>query len=447
VTTASTPDAVVGKLQALVRIPTVSYGDEDAVDAGAFARFRDTLADQFPRLHAELEGHLLLDRTLLFRWHGTTKADPVVLMAHQDVVPVDEAGPWPHPPFSGTLADGAVWGRGTLDDKGPLVALCEAVERLLERGFSPARDVWLLFGAREEVSGVDAQEAAAFLAGRGVRPWFVLDEGGAVAHQAFPGFAAPLGVLGVAEKGTTTFEIRAEGRGGHSSTPARNGPTARIARAVVRLEKRPFPARLPAPTVEMFRRLAPQASPLLRPLLQHVHRLAPLVARGLAIAGPEPAALARTTMAVTSLQGSPARNVVASSATATVNLRLLPGDSVAAAEAHLRKAIRDDSLSLRLIDANEPSPLSPVDDPAFGLLADTVSAIFPDAVPTPYVMLAATDSRFLAALCPRIYRFAPLRMTKHQRESIHGHGEHVRVRDLLDGVRWFETLLTRLDPV
>ena len=181
---------------------------------------RGTLAEAFPLLHERLALHRVLDRSLLFHWGGTGDADPLVLMAHIDVVPIDESAPWQHPPFCAEVHDGAVWGRGTLDDKGSLVGICAAVERLLEQGFVPARDVWLSFGAREETSGADASAAAAELRSRGVTPWFVLDEGGAIAHEAFPGVDPPLGVVGVSEKGTTTIELRAEGRGGHSSTPS-----------------------------------------------------------------------------------------------------------------------------------------------------------------------------------------------------------------------------------
>jgi carboxypeptidase PM20D1 len=306
--------------------------------------------------------------------------------------------------------------------------------------------VWLCFGAREEVSGPDAAAAVEELRSRDVAPWFVLDEGGAVAYQAFPGVEPPLGVIGVSEKGTTTIRMRAEGRGGHSSTPAPGGPTARIARAVVRLEKRPFPASLPEPTLEMFRRLAPHASLPLRPVLANARRLQPLLKRALVAAGPEPAALVRTTMAVTSLSGSPAHNVIASSATAAVNLRILVGDTVASAIEHVRSAIADESVRLEVVDANEPSAVSPTDDPAFELLTSTIEEVFEDAVPTPYVMMGATDARYFTAICPRVYRFTPFRMTKPQRESIHSYDEHIGVDDWLDGVRWYCRLIEQLEP-
>ena len=437
-------ESAVEILRALVRIPTVSHTDEAAVDLARFEEFQRALAEAFPLLHEHLTLHRVRDHSMLFHWQGSTDADPVVLMAHIDVVPVDESAPWQHPPFGAEIHDGAIWGRGTLDDKGSLVGICAAVEGLLEQGFTPDRDLWLSFGAREETSGPDAAAAVEVLRSRGVTPWFVLDEGGAIAHDAFPGIEAPLGVVGVAEKGTTTIELRAEGRGGHSSTPGPGGPTARIARAVVRLEKRQFAPSLPEPTLEMFTRLAPYAPRAMRPLFANARRLQPLLRRALLAAGDEPAALVRTTMAVTTLSGSPAHNVIASSATAAVNLRILVGDTVASATEHVRKAIADDSIRLEVVDANEPSPVSPIDDPAFELITSTIGEVFADAVPTPYVMMAATDSRYFAAICPRVYRFTPFRMTKAQRESIHSYDEHIGVEDLLDGIRWYVRLIERL---
>jgi len=435
---------VVEKLRTLVRLPTVSRDDPSQVDTTSFEQFHDTLAASFPLLHERLERHRISDHALLFHWKGSTEADPLVLMAHLDVVPVDASAPWQHPPFAAEIHDDAVWGRGTLDDKGSLTAICAAVERLMERDVTPARDVWLSFGASEEVYGPDATAAAEHLRSRGVTPWCVLDEGGAVAHDAFPGIEPPLGVVGVSEKGVCTIVLRAEGRGGHSSTPTPGGPTARIARAVVRLEKRPFPARLPAPTLEMFGRLAPHAPRALRPIFANARRLQPLLKRALLAAGAEPAALARTTMAVTTLSGSPAPNVIASSATAAVNLRLQVGDTVASATEHVRRAIADDSILLDVVEAYEPSPVSPTDHAAFELITSTISEVFEDAVPTPYVMMAATDSRYFTAICAQVYRFTPFRMTKSQRESIHSYDEHIGVEDFLDGVRWYTRLIERL---
>ena len=433
----------VGKLQALVRIPTVSDPHPARVDTARFDEFLAELDAQFPLLHERLALTRIPTHALLFRWAGHSAERPVVLMAHLDVVPVDDGAPWQHPPVSATIADGAIWGRGTLDDKGSLVGICEAVETLLERGFTPEQDVWLSFGCDEEVFGTAAPLAVAELVRRGVRPWFVLDEGGAIAHEAFPGVAAPIGVIGVTEKGTTSLELRVEGRGGHASTPARMGPTARLARAILRLERSPLPAHTPEPTVELFRRIAPHAPLALRPLLANAGRLRPVLTRALLAAGPETAAMTRTTVAVTTLSGSPAINVIASTARAGVNIRVMVGDTVAGVLEHVRRAIGDDQVHIDVLDRNEPSPVSPTDD-AFALLESTIRELFTDAVPAPYVMMAATDSRHFTEICERVYRFAPFRMTKAQRESIHSYDEHLGIDALVDGVRWYQRLIERI---
>ena len=434
-------DRALEALQALVRIPTVSLPDEAAMDATTFEELHAELTRQFPLLHERLERHRIGVHGLLFHWVGTSDARPVVLMAHQDVVPVDESAPWQHPPFSAEIHDGAVWGRGTLDDKGALVGICAAVEGLLAGGFAPAQDVWLSFGAREEVLGVDAELAVETLQSRGVTPWFVLDEGGAIAHDAFPGIDPPLGVIGVSEKGITTVELVAEGRGGLASTPEPGGPTARIARAVTRLEKRPLAPRLPEPTIRMFEQLAPYAPTGMSLLFRNAARLRPVLTQALLRSGPEAAALARTTMAVTTLEGSPAYNVIASRATAGVNLRVTVGDTVASVVEHIRRAIADDSIRVEVVEANEASPVSPSEGPAYELLAETVAAVFPDAVVTPYVMMAATDARYFTGICPQVYRFTPFRMSRAQREAIHSYDEHLGVQDFLAGVTWYRRLL------
>ena len=437
-------DRTVAKLQPLVRIPTVSHIAPGQRDEAPFVAFTEELARQFPLLHEHLELTRIPGHALLFRWPGASADRPVVLMAHIDVVPVDEAAPWQHPAFEARIVDAQLWGRGTLDDKACLVGIAEAVERLLERGFRPAQDIWLSFGSTEEISGDTARLAVAELRSRGVEPWFVLDEGGAVAADAFPWITPPLAVVGVSEKGTTTLELRVDGRGGHASTPVRMDATARLARAIVRLDASPFPASIPEPTLEMLRRIAPHAPLPLRALFGHATRLRPALTRVLVAAGPEPAALTRTTVAVTTLSGSPAHNVIASTARAGVNVRVLVGDTVASVVAHVTKAIHDKRVTISVVEAGEAAPVSPVDDDAFRLLESTIAEVFPDAVPTPYVMMAATDSRFFTAICPRVYRFAPFRMTKAQRQAIHSYDEHIGIDDLGDGMLWYQRLIERI---
>ena len=250
-------------------------------------------------------------------------------------------------------------------------------------------------------------------------------------------------MVGVSEKGAVSLRLTASGRGGHASTPAKGGPAARIATAITRLEQRPFAASISPPTAEMLRRLAPHLPAPLRPLAARIETLAPALARAMVAAGPEAAALVRTTLAVTTLQGSPAINVIPTSVEAGLNLRIAVGESAAAAIERVRSIVGAD-IEVRVVEQHDPSPHSPVDDPAFALLERTISAVFTDAVPIPYVLYAATDSRHFTAICERVYRFAPFRMSKAQRESIHSYDEHIGVEDLLDGVRWYRALLDGL---
>ncbi len=436
----------VAKLQALIRIPTVSYPDWSQVDTGAFDRLLDELRAQFPLLHDRLELTRIRSHGLLLHWRGTSSAKPVVLMAHLDVVPI-AAAEWTREPFSGDIVslDGkpAVWGRGTLDDKGCVTAICEAVERLLAEGFAPTQDVWLSFGCDEEVFGQAAQAAVEELSSRGIAPWFVLDEGGAIAYDVMAGVQAPVGVVGLTEKGATALELTVLGDGGHASTPAQNGPTVRLARALTRLDKAQMPARLTLPVAELFRRLAPQVSGAQRVIFSNSTRFAPIVARLLTRLGPEAAAMVRTTFAITMLEGSPAINVIAPKATAGVNARILPGDTVDDAVAHVKRAIGDDKVEVSVTMRGEASPISPMDD-AFALIESTITEVFPEAIATPYTMMAATDSRFFTTICERVYRFAPFRMTKHQRETIHAANEHIYVDDWLIGIDWYRRLIERL---
>lgn len=445
-TTVEAPSVLA--LRDILRLPTVAGGREDGTEPAPFVELHRLLRAHFPRTHEvgeviDVPPHGLLIRIPSDPESPTADADPVLLMAHMDVVPVGDENRWTHPPLGADVVDGIIWGRGTLDDKGQLVAAIAAVESLLEDGGRPAREVWLSFGSDEEVMGTCAHNAVAVLRERGVTPWFVLDEGGAIASQAFPGITRPLGVIGVSEKGVLSLRLTASGRGGHASRPAKGGPAARIAAAITRLERRPFPARLSPATLEMLRRLGPHLPRPVRPLFARAGRAPGALAKVMVAAGPEAAALARTTIAVTTLSGSPAINVSPTSVRAGLNLRIAAGETAAAATERIRRIVGSD-IEVDVEESHDPSPISPIDDPAFVLLEETVTTVFPEAVPVPYVMYAATDSRHFTEICPRVYRFAPFRMSAKQRDSIHSYDERLGVEDFLDGVRWYRTLLDSL---
>ncbi|MDK1359379.1 M20/M25/M40 family metallo-hydrolase [Arthrobacter sp. zg-Y1219] len=454
--------AAAAKLSRLITCRTVSTRDPQDIEIAEFDSFIGALPELFPQVHRNLTLERVNGYGLLYHWKGATPAVPVpgsgsaeagaeangsplVLMAHYDVVPVTDPGSWDHPPFSGAISDGRIWGRGTLDDKGALAAILQAVELLLEEGFVPARDVYLSFGNNEETAGTTAGVAAALLASRGIRPWLVLDEGGAVATQAFPFVNRPVAVVGVTEKGILDVELSTEDSGGHASTPHSRGATARLARAVVRLDENPLPASLPNPTVEMFGRLASAARFPARLVFRNMGLFRRPLTMVLARMGGEPGALTRTTVAVTQLRGSSAANVLASRATANANIRIAVGDTVEGTVRRLKRIIRDPSVSLRVVEGNEPSPVSATDNDQFALLARTITAVFPDAAPAPYVMLAGTDSRRFTGICDAVYRFAPFRMDRQARASIHGDNESLGVETFGEGILFYVRLLRSLE--
>ncbi len=439
-----TDEDALEALRCALSFPTVASSDPAATDHGPFEALIAALAARFPRLHEAAAPTRLASDALLFHWRGRSSEHPVVLMAHLDVVPINPDDAWTHPPFDGVVENGVIWGRGTLDCKGSAVAICAAAERLLESGHVPARDIWLSFGCDEEVSGDAAPAAVDELLRRGVEPWFVLDEGGTLASDAFPGVDRPLAVIGVTEKGIVDLELHATSTGGHASMPPAMGATERLARAITRLRRRPFPARIPEPTLEMLRIVSDHAHGPLALATRHATRLRRPLARAFTRLGPETAAMARTTTAVTELRGSPAANVLATTASATVNMRVMAGESVASAVERVRRVVDDDEVTVTVRSADEPSPLSPTDDAAYRLIADTVAEVMPDAVAVPYVMMAATDARHFHRVWPRVYRFTPFRMTPSQRESLHNVDERLEVSSFVEGIRWYRRLIESL---
>lgn len=443
---ARTSDSSLGRFRELLQIPTVSLdpGDADA-DGTHFLRFHDALVRLYPALHAVLEREVVAGYSLLYRWRGRDAASPLVLMAHIDVVPV-VASEWSHEPFGAELVGSGdtaeIRARGAVDDKGSLVAILEAVESLVAEGVVPERDVYLAFGHNEEVAGDGAQAIVEVLRQRGVRPSLVLDEGGAVVEGALPGVIVPTAVIGVAERGVMTVHLTARELGGHASTPPRDPATARLARAVLRLHRRPFPTRLVPPVRAMFETVAPYTSGPLRRVFASIGVTGRLLVKVFPRLGPELNALVRTTAVVTELSGAAGANVLATAARASVNVRLLPGDTATSAEARIRRVVGDPLVEVDVVSASDPSPVSPWSGPAWDrLAAATRSALGEEVLPTPYIQLGASDSRWFTEISGHVYRFTPFHLTRGEREALHSHDERIRVGSWLRGIEFYRDLL------
>jgi carboxypeptidase PM20D1 len=435
------------KLARAVTFRTVSYGPDRRADPGELKRLYAWLQRAFPRVHRSLELSLLGDRAALYRWPG---GDPelgaALCVAHTDVVPAgtEEAGdgPWTHPPFSGAVADGWVWGRGTLDNKHAVISLLQAVEELLEEGFSPERTLYLAFGADEEIDGREgARVIAAHLGERGVALDCILDEGGVIFQDFLPGTERPVALIGVAEKGQFALELSVAAPGGHAAMPPSRTAAGILAEAVARLESHPMPARL-TPAVARF--LGDLAGVLRGPrrwLFRNLWLSRPLVLASMA-GSPETAAVVRTTRAPTMLQGSEKENVLPRTARAVINVRLLPGDSVASVTERTRDLFRGrrfraedgtPAVQVRVLDpaaANEAIPESPLPSAAYDNLLAALGRVYPEAQPVPFVFTMATDSRHYRELCRAIYRFQAVLLQRADLERIHGTDERISVEGL-----------------
>ncbi len=381
------------------------------------------------------------------RWPGLTPGPAAVLMAHYDVVPATDEG-WAHPPFAaevtGTGDERLLWGRGTLDNKGSGAALLEAAERAAASGYRPQHDLYLFFGHDEETTGSGAVAAVALLQQRGVQVGFVLDEGGAVVEKLFPTVARPIAVVGVSEKGTTSFTLTVEQQGGHASTPPRLTATARLARAIVRVTEHPFRARLNAVTERMIRTVGAHGRGPVKFVFTRAGLFRPLLVAIFARMSDETAAIVRTTVAVTQLDAGLAANALAERAQAVLNVRIAIGSTVDETRRHLERAVADPLVRVDVLSANDPAPVSRMDGDTWSLLAETVAAVYPTAIVTPYVQTGATDSRQFARVSSTVYRFSPFEMSAAERATLHAKNERMHVDTFFAGIRFFTALLPRL---
>ncbi|MBE0596893.1 MAG: M20/M25/M40 family metallo-hydrolase [Desulfuromonadales bacterium] len=442
-------EAAIGRLAALLRVPTISWQESERFDPEAFRQLHRLLAQEFPRVHAALQQETIAGLSLLYSWPGSEPSlAPILLMAHQDVVPVpsETAGEWSHPPFGGEIADGFLWGRGALDFKSALAAILEGAETLLAAGFQPRRTIYLAFGHDEEVGGAGNRAIAAELAQRGIRLALVLDEGGSVVERIVPGVVGPVALIGIAEKGYLSLELTARGEGGHSSMPPAETAIGTLAQALRRLEERPFPARLDL-VGQMFAALGCRLSFPYWLIFANLWLFAPLAVWRLSRMPATNAAL-RTTVVPTLLYAGVKENLLPQAATATVNLRLMPGETVAQTIDRVKEIIADPRLEIRPGPIrSEASPVADHRSPAFALLARSIRQVDPQSVVAPFLVVGATDSRHYAGLADQVLRFAFLHLGPDDLKRIHGTDERIHIADYRQMVRFFIQLLENLQEL
>ena len=426
-----------------LKIPTISHDDRSNFDAAAFTDFHDFLQNAYPLIHQHTSKTIINDYSLVYYLRGSDPSlEPVLFMSHMDVVPVEDItrDEWTYPAFSGTVADGVIWGRGTLDVKFGVISLMEAMEQLLVENISPRRSIYFAFGHDEEVGGKDgAAKIAEYFAVEGVRFDYVLDEGGAVSVGLNKAVERPVAVIGVSEKGYINIHLTVNAPGGHSSVPPEQTGLGILSRAIVKVEDNPFPANLTGVN-QSFEFIGSHASFVTRLFMGNQWLLSPLIKKQL-LADPGSAASIRTTTAATMISGSPKANILPTRATAVINFRILPGETIESVKQRVVELVDDDRVIVSDEYGNNPSAVSPVDSRGFEVIAATIRGMDENILVTPYMVQGGTDAKYFYALSDNVYRFVMFKGTPKTLKYVHGIDEQVPVEEYLQSIRFYYHLI------
>ncbi|MEY4931183.1 MAG: hypothetical protein RI909_1907 [Bacteroidota bacterium] len=430
--------------QKALSFKTISYGDSSLFDSTQFIGFRDFLETTYPNFHSKLTREIIAGYSLLYTWKGKNPdLKPVVLMAHQDVVPIEEAtkAMWTVDPFAGEVKDGFIWGRGTTDDKINLISIVEAAEKLLAENFQPERTIYFSFGHDEEIGGKGAIAAAALLKSRNIEAEFIMDEGGYITLDKMPGITKPLALLGTSEKGYLSLNLSVEQAGGHSSMPAEETSIDILAKALVNLRSKPFPSDLTGSTLEGTAYIGPEM-----PFIQKMAFANLWLFKDLVISNyeksPQSAAMVRTTMVPTIIDAGIKDNVIPTVATATVNLRLLPGDLSDDVIEQVKNKMNDDRVKIQRLTFNaEASAVTPAASTGYSKIDQSVKKSYPQTITTPFLMIGATDSRFFGDVSKNIIKFSPM----IDPIGFHGIDERVSVESYKTALWFYENLIKDLN--
>jgi len=418
--TVNLPNDVFQNLSKSIQYPTISVSEDAIPDSTAFFGFHRFLEETFPLTHAKLSLEKINDYSLLYKWEGSDASKkPIILMSHQDVVPVDKPtlGDWEAGPFEGKITATHIVGRGTMDDKGTLIGLLEAVEKLLEENYQPSRTIYLASGHDEEVGGANGAAAiAAHLKAKGIHAAMTLDEGGFIAEDLVPGVEAPVAMVNLAEKGFASFRLIVETTGGHSSAPPRENTIGMLAQAIVDLENNQRPYKLVKPVDYQFEYMGAElpffqklafANPWLfkKPILEALN--------------------AHTTTAPTIISGGVKNNVIPTVAEATINFRILPGETIKSVKEHIISTISDKIKVETVGFLTNPSPVSSIDSESFKILEKTIRDMFPKSIVVPGLVGGGTDGRYFYDISDDVYRFYPIRIDPDSMTRFHGIDEKI----------------------
>jgi len=444
--------AVSSRLAKAIQFRTISYQDSTRFDGNPFLEFHKYLEKAFPQIHSSLQKELVNNYSLLFTWKGKSEhLKPILLMAHQDVVPIssETMEQWKQPPFAGKISDGYIWGRGTLDVKSGVMGILEAVENLLKEGFQPERTICLAFGHDEEISGEHgAVKIVELLRSRDVRLEFVLDEGGFIVNGVIPGISNPVALIGIAEKGYVTLELKVNTKGGHSSIPPKHTAVGILSKAITDLENNPFPANMQFSS-QFFKYVGPKMPFFQKLIFANMWLTRPLIKQTLS-GLPEMNATIRTTTAATMFKGSENENVLPEQATAIVNFRIIPDESATSVIEYVRKTIDNPQIEITVLGMPaDPSPVSDIHSTSYEIIKKTIyqTATDDELIIAPFLVVATTDSRHFVKISDNVYRYIPLVLHQEDLNRIHGVNERIAIDNYMQMVKFYYRLIKNLEEI
>ena len=437
-------ERAIENLQTLVRFKTITPYKYDESMPSPYEKYFEQFRASLPKLYPQLHEHCTFEKVghggLLFHWKGKSSDKPSVFMSHYDVVPAED-DKWQKPPFSGERENGEIWGRGTLDTKGTLCAALQAAETLIGQGFTPEQDIYFAFGGDEENLSEDAPAIVELLKSRGVRPALVLDEGGAVVENVFPGVKGEIALIGTGEKGRLNVRYSVSGMGGHASAPPVQTPVSVLARTVIKVESHPFKGYVCEPVKHMFDTLGRYSTFAYKLIFANLWCFKGLFTWICKKSAGELNALVRTTNAFTQMQGSPASNVIPPSASVGANMRLISPDTEKTVLAKLKDVVKDDKVTISSTLGVDPSPFSSMNNEGYERVRSAIGAIWPQAIISPYLMIAASDSRHFCKISDAVFRFSAMKMSSADRKRIHGHDERIREDQFLEAVMFYHKII------
>lgn len=440
--------AAISRLSKSIQFKTVSHDEHEKIDYTQFDSLHDFLTIAFPLVHEKLSKEVVNNHSLLYTWKGSNEnTKPIIMYAHMDVVPIEEANiaDWEVEPFSGEVKNGYVWGRGTLDDKGSVLAILEAVEKLLQEGFIPPRTIYLAFGHDEEIGGNDgAAKIASLLASRKVQAAFHLDEGGLVSHGMVPGVAEDFALIGTGEKGFLTLELSVKMKSGHSSRPPKQTALGTLVTALAKLEKHTFERGVSITVSDFIDFVGPEMKMPLKIVFANKWLFKSLIMNEYQ-KSIEGNAMIRTTGVPTVLNAGMKENVIPAEATAKVNFRILQGETSEDVIKKVKEIIQNDTVKIKPFGVTfEPSKNADVTAEGFKTIQRSIARVFPDAKVSPFLMIGSTDSKHFEKLAENIYRFLPVRMDKEEVAKIHGVNERISLQAHMESIAFYETFIKEL---